>query len=395
MENANNTERGVTENQQRKTGVICVGITVIFCLVIAAIPIITFALPDKQMSQSENRVLQQKPALSLASAADGSFMKKFESYLSDQFPLRDYAVSTKTTLDRIIGKKEENGVYIGTNDFLFEKQTLYDAAHVKTITDSINKFAKSYPKLKKGFILSPNSSYVLSEYLPAGVTQESQKEQLKKIQKQLKSGNFSWIDCAALFDKAKNKDDLFYRTDHHWTTEAAHTAFKALMKAWKINISKTKFNFSAVSNSFQGTLASSSGVRNITDKIDIYVPEKSKDSYVVSYESSSKKSPTLFEKDKLGQKNQYEIFLGGNYDKVIISTDAVTNNTLLVIKDSYANCMLPMLTPYFSKIVVIDPRYLSDSVSGIMKEYNFTHMLFIYNVNTFIGDTSITDALAS
>lgn len=395
MESNNQPKPGIDKSEHRKTGLICIAVGFFFCLIIAFIPIISFIIPDKTMSQSENRMLQQKPALNLATLADGSFMDKFEAYLSDQFPLRNKVISAKTTFDRIIGKKEENGVYIGKENFLFEKQTVYNESHVKNITDSINKFAKSYPKLKKGFILSPNSSYVLSEYLPTGVKESDQAQQIKDIQAQLKSSNFSWIDCVQLFANAKNKTDLFYRTDHHWTTKAAYTAFTALMKSWKINTSKIKYDFNTVSNSFQGTLSSSSGIENITDKIDICVPNAAKNSYVVSYESSGKKTATLFEKDKLNQKNQYEIFLGGNYDKVIISTNAVNRNTLLVIKDSYANCMLPMLTPYFSKIVVIDPRYISDSLSGIMKEYQFTHMLFIYNVNTFIGDTSLTDVLAS
>lgn len=395
MENNNHAKHGVNKTEHRKTGLICIAIGFIFCLILAVTPIILFIIPDKTMSQSENRMLQQKPVLNLATLADGSFMDKFEAYLSDQFPFRNKVISSKTTIDRIIGKKEENGVYIGKENFLFEKQTVYNDNHVKTITNAINKFAKSYPQLKKAFILSPNSSYVLSEYLPIGVRESDQAKQIKSIQNQLKGSGFSWIDCPKLFKAANNKTELFYRTDHHWTTKAAYTAFSALTKVWKINTSKIQYNFSTVSNSFQGTLASSSGVVNITDKIDICVPNTAKNSYIVSYESSGKKTATLFEKDKLNQKNQYEVFLGGNYDKVIISTHAVTRNTLLVIKDSYANCMLPMLTPYFSKIVVIDPRYISDSLSGIMKEYHFTHMLFIYNVNTFIGDTSLTDVLAS
>ena len=97
----------------------------------------------------------------------------------------------------------------------------------------------------------------------------------------------------------------------------------------------------------------------------------------------------------MNQKNQYEVFLGGNYDKVIISTSADTDDTLLIFKDSYANCMLPMLTPYFAKIVVIDPRYFSDSLEQIMKSYNFTHVLFLYNLNTFLADNSLVDALGS
>ncbi|MCM1364472.1 MAG: DHHW family protein [Faecalibacterium sp.] len=394
-ENDNENKYHDNENEHRKTGIICISVGLIFCLIIVAIPIVTFLLPDKQMSESENRMLAQKPEINPAALADGSFMNKFEKYLSDQFPFRDYVISAKTTIDRAIGKKEENGVYIGSDIRLFEKQTAYDDKHVKSITDSINKFTKDYPQLKKGFILSPNSSCTLSQYLPGGVTEPDQKEQLKKIQSQLKDSNFSWIDCASLFEKAENREELFYRTDHHWTTRAAYTAFTSLMKAWKINTDKTKFNFYSVSDSFQGTLASSSGVRNITDEIEICVPDGSKDSYVVSYESSGRKTATMFESEKLNQKNQYEVFLGGNYDKVIISTNAVTTNTLLIIKDSYANCMLPMFTPFFAKIVVIDPRYLSDNLSGIMKEYQFTHMVFIYNMNTFIGDTSISDVLAS
>ena len=79
----------------------------------------------------------------------------------------------------------------------------------------------------------------------------------------------------------------------------------------------------------------------------------------------------------------------------MITTTAETTATLLVFKDSYANCLLPMLTPYFSKIVVIDPRYFSDSLKGIMGETQFTHVLFVYNMDTFLGDTSLAAALES
>ncbi|MBR2417270.1 MAG: hypothetical protein IKB12_01435, partial [Clostridia bacterium] len=66
---------------------------------------------------------------------------------------------------------------------------------------------------------------------------------------------------------------------------------------------------------------------------------------------------------------------------------------LLIIKDSYANCMIPMLTPYFSKIVVVDPRYMTDSIHGVMEEYSFSHVLFLYNLNTFLQDTSLENAM--
>ena len=69
------------------------------------------------------------------------------------------------------------------------------------------------------------------------------------------------------------------------------------------------------------------------------------------------------------------------------------NRTLLVLKDSYANCMIPMLAPYFSQIIVIDPRYFNDSVEGCMQDYGVTHVLFLYNLNTFLSDRSLADTI--
>ncbi|MGN1195331.1 MAG: DHHW family protein [Acutalibacteraceae bacterium] len=366
-----------------------------FCFITVLIMLLILFIPDKEMSEKENRVLAQKPALTLSSITSGKFMKDFESYLTDQFPLRDKIISFKTFVDRSVGKKEENGVLIGKDGFLFENQTDFDEENVKSLTSAINTFSENNKNLKKAFILSPNSSYVLNEYLPTGIKPESQKLQLNEIKKQLDTSGISWISCIKAFDLQEDKTELFYRTDHHWTTKAAYLAFDSLADSWKLSLSKTKYEFSSVSNSFQGTLASSSGVGSSTDEIQICIPTSPKISYVVNYESSNKKTATLFDKDKLSQKNQYEVFLGGNYDKVIISTSADTDDTLLLLKDSYANCMIPMMTPYFSKIVVIDPRYFSDSLADIMKEYSFTHVLFLYNLNTFLADNSLVDALES
>ena len=107
------------------------------------------------------------------------------------------------------------------------------------------------------------------------------------------------------------------------------------------------------------------------------------------------KVPAVGDAEKLDQRNQYEVFLGGNYDKIVIQTLAETEDTLLLFKDSFANCLIPMLTPYFTKIVVIDPRYFSDSLQDVIADNEFTHILFVYNLNTFLADKSLAGVLAS
>lgn len=381
-------------NRQEKTlKVLCIILSVIFCLVIAAVPIYFAFSKDKEMSESENRVLAKRPDITLSSLVDGSFMKSFESWLSDQFPFRDKIISLKTSADRIVGKKEENEVYFGSDGFLFEKQSEYDEEKVKSITNAINEFCRKNEDARKAVAISPNSSSVLSEYLPKYVTESNQKKELSKIETLLTESTASWINCAEAFGKTQDKTKLFYHTDHHWTTLAAFDVFNALMETWEFDVSKTQFDFYTVTSDFQGTLASSSGSNVSTDEIQICTPNVKNSAYIVSYEESGKKTATFFEKEKLETKNKYEVFLGGNYDKVVVTTNTDTNDTLLIFKDSYANCMIPMFTPFFSKIVVIDPRYYSDSLQNIMDENDFTHILFLYNLNTFLEDTSLEGLL--
>lgn len=376
-----------------KGNVVFLCLVVCFCVIIGAGCLLNLFSKDREFSESENRVLEAFPKLTLSSISDGSFMKSFENYMADQFVFRDKLISAKTYFDRLSGKREENGVYIGEDDFLIEKQTPYSKKKVKALTKSINTFMKKYPKAKKMVAISPNASYVYAEKLPGNVEVSDQFNQLKKIMNSLEGKNYSFLNVSKALLKAGEKHQVFYKTDHHWTTRGAYAVLKAITDKWGIDRSKVKYDFMTVSNDFEGTLASKTGIHDVKDKVEICLPKKSKGSYVVTFESQDKKTASLFETEKLHQKNKYEVFLGGNYDKVIIDTVSTSGKTLLIIKDSYANCLIPMLTPYFSRIVVVDPRYMTDSIHGVMEEYSFSHVLFLYNLNTFLQDTSLENAM--
>ncbi len=387
-------------NSLRKKGaIISIVMIWLFCLVVFGVAGLHLLTDDKSFSESENRVLSQAPKLSIASIADGSFMKEFETYLTDQFPFRDGIISLKTVADRILGKNEENGVYIGKEGFLFDTQTPFDGKHIVEIGKAVTKFTKDYDRLKSAFLLVPNSSYVYSEYMPKYLEMSDQRVLIRSVHNQIKNDSVLWPGAAKLLKDNADKTQLYYKTDHHWTTRGAYLMFRELCLSWGFektakDINKN-FEFHKISTTFEGTLASTSGVHDTQDEIEICLPKNSEGTYVVTFESSGEKTASLFFPDKLEQKNQYEVFMGGNYDKVIIDTVCPSGRNLLLIKDSYANCMIPMLTPYFSKIVVIDPRYLTDSLESIIKENDFTHMLFLYNINTLLEDNSLVPCLES
>ena len=390
----NETSTSAPAAGRKTTGGLCLLIIVCFLLCLFSAGLIMLFTPDKTQSETENRMLAQKPVLSWGTLTDGSFMRDYETYLTDQFPRRDAWVSLRTLMATLTGSREQNGVYRTNSGFLLEQQTPADPSQQKEITSAIKAFLKKNKELKSGMILAPNAGELLKNEMPYGLQQPSQQQQLKDIHEQLKGVDLKWVSCLKRFEDA-DAHTLYYRTDHHWTTRAAFRAFLGLSDVWKLGAKEDAFTFYPVADDFSGTLASTFGARDLKDTVEVCIPQKSRGKYTVYYEAQGKKTATCFDRSKLEQKNKYEVFFGGNFDKLLISTTADTERTLLVFKDSYANCLLPMLTPYFSKITVIDPRYFNDSLSAVLDETTFTHVLFLYNLNTFLEDHSLASALKS
>ncbi len=390
----NKTEQTTENKEAEPKGKLIFSLLIgVFCLVIFAGGFSLLTGEDKSFSETENRPLAGKPTLSFYSLKDGSFMKDFEAYLTDQFAFRDKIIRLKTLADRSVGKTKTGGVFIGKDGYLFSVPSAFDENHIEHITEKLSAFAESNKDSKITFMMSPNSSYVYSEKLPDSLELDNQSYRIADIDNYTQSEKISFINLSDAFIQKKNEVQLFYRTDHHWTTRAAHIAFTELMKSWNKDVKEANLKFFAATDGFQGTLSSKSGVVSSDDVIEICVPQNSESTYVVDYENGEKKTASLFDADKLQKKNKYEIFTGGNYGKITISTTSSSKDTLLVVKDSYANCMLSMLTPFFGKIVVVDPRYTKEKLSGIIEENGFSHILFLYNLNTFLEDTSLADVL--
>ena len=395
-ENTQDTEN--TENTEHKkngTAVLCGMGSVLFVAGLIAVSVWGFLTPDRRQSDTENRLLQSLPGLSWQVVADGSYMRELESYLTDQFPERDFIVRCKTYLDLLCGSRQLNGIYLGQDNQLFEPQTVPDAAQVETITGGIHQFCRSHPDAQKAVAIAPNATLLMKDQLPYGVTQYDQREVLSQLRDKIvgdDAPNTRWIDCPAALETVTDTR-LYYRTDHHWTTRAAYAVFRDIAAQWELPADTVTYDFALVTDRFQGTLASSSGITHIYDDIEICMPHGFEGMSVIEYENENLKTTTFFNTQKLCGANAYEVFLGGNYAKLVIQNAVENNRTLLVLKDSYANCMIPMLAPYFSQIIVIDPRYFNDSVEGCMQDYGVTHVLFLYNLNTFLSDRSLADTI--
>lgn len=380
------------KDRQRKVQEKLVGI--IFILTLFLFLIINVIVPDREKSVQENRMLATKPKFRLSSLISGDYDEKFEAYMDDQFVGRDMWRKLKVTVDRICGSRLENGVYIGRNGQLLEQIEVADENHLAANIKAIKSFSESQKKIPVRMMLVPDAANVLNHSLPALAKPEDQTQMFSMVRKDL-GDSVEWIDVSTELNKHKT-EKIYYKTDHHWTTLGAFYAFQAAAPSLGIEGDLSgKYVSHAVSNSFNGMLASKSGV-NLGEKeqIDIYVPTEEDTDLIIDYVDEGKRSTSLYDSSKLKEKDQYTVFLGGNSSLLDIRTVSTSTKRLLLVKDSFANSFIPFLTPYYREIVVVDPRYYSGTINDLMDSYRISEVLFLYSGNTFFKDNNISGVFA-
>ena len=152
-----------------------------------------------------------------------------------------------------------------------------------------------------------------------------------------------------------------------------------------------------VNNDFIGSLAKKSGYgKGYEDSVTIYAPKNINDSVkiLMTDMDTGKKYATLYDSAKLEKEDKYSLFLGGNAGMLDIKTTADTTDRLLIFKDSYANCLIPFLAPYYREIVAVDAFIYEGNIQEIMQKAKFTSILFLYNGNSFVTDTYLSKVLS-
>lgn len=372
---------------------------VIFVAFLALVSGGSLLMKDREFSPNENRYLAEPPRLTVDNILSGKFQDGLENYLRDQICFRDGWITVKTGIQKACKDTDIGGAYVGKDGYDFEKITPEDvdekqiARNVKAVQDFFAKVSENVEKERLSFLLVPSSGLVMEDKLPAHARLFDQAKYIDQIEKQM-------TDCRVTDvrkDLLSHKDDyIYYKTDHHWTTLGAFYAFQAAAPSLGIEGDLSgKYVSYAVSDSFNGMLASKSGV-NLGEKeqIDIYVPTEEDTDLIVDYVDEGKRSTSLYDSSKLKEKDQYTVFLGGNSSLLDIRTVSTSTKRLLLVKDSFANSFIPFLTPYYREIVVVDPRYYSGTINDLMDSYRISEVLFLYSGNTFFKDNNISGVFA-
>ena len=368
---------------------------VIFLVIIFSFFIINIFKSDTTTSELENRTLKKKPKIDIDNIISGRYQTKFESYVNDQFFIRDKFIKLKSKSDSIVLKKENNGIYFGKDGFLFEKICKLNEERVDNNISAINTFIGKYNNNKFYFELVPTSATVYPEKLPDNAPIVDERDCEGKIKDKLSSN----VKFVSPYDSlVKNSEQyIYYKTDHHWTTLGAYLGYVEFCSIADIEpYTLNNYECLKVTNSIYGTLFSKS-LHNVkeADEINVYLPlDQDLRKNIVEYVDEKEVSSTFYETSFLNKNDKYSLFFKSNHPYIKISTMAKDKGSIVIFKDSYANSFVPFLTQNYSQIYIIDARYYCDNIDDVMKEAGKSaDVLFLYNYNTFSTDNTLCEVL--
>lgn len=337
----------------------------------------------KEFSDNEFRYLQKFPELNAQDLIDGKYISNLEKYFTDHFPLRETFVSLKTQIYYSSGLNLINDIYIAKDNFLINKFS--KPINNDKIINIINNFKKNNKELNVSILLSPTATSIYENLLPKHNINYSEKEAIDYYYKNL---NINTINVYDEMINQKNNYQLFYKTDHHWTSFGAYIAYQEFLKNQnKYYIPLTELEIEIVSEEFLGTLYSKVFTKN-QEKDKIHKINTKENDFTVKY--LTKTTNTLYEENFLKEKDKYSYFLNTNQGIIEITNNNIDNNDeILIIKDSFANSFIPLLANHYKKIHVIDLRYYMLPISSYVQENNIKDVLLLYNINTLDTDTGI------
>lgn len=349
----------------------------------------------KKYDEYENRDLAQFPRLTWEGLVTNEWTQEYETYVQDQFLLRHEWIVAKSFTEGLLLRTENNNVVYGKDGYQFYKfmklntGTGGEGTQLAQNTAFLTQFAARHPG-KINVMLVPSASNILADKLPAGVPILDENPLMDDFFAEL-SAVAEVIDVRGAF-RENAKEYLYYRTDHHWTTDGAYLAYKAAADTLGTGAFDPAAHTAVEVDGFTGTNFNKSLKYNtVEDTLKYYRldnPLTIKQLLPDGSEYSADEGG-LYDLDKLDVRDKYAMFLRGNNGYSTIAGDAANGRRILVIKDSYANCFVPFLTADYEQIDVVDLRFWKNNVETLMELFDYDEVLVLYNFQTFTSETSL------
>lgn len=363
------------------------GLVILFFSLLFGLSIVSFLAPVRSFSDLENRSLGLQPKFSIETYLEKDYQQELNQAKNDQFFGRDTWMKWKTNFQKLLGLHTFQDVYVGKDNLLMEEVFHPTEESLEKKKNAVTQFVKKYPELSYSFLLAPNK---IALY-PDKIIRKQTIEQNFLITSFLRAlpEEVHRIDIYHALLEHK-EEQIYFKTDHHWTSLGAKYAYETLRESL---YPEEVYSYVPLylKSQFYGSLAKKANFFEEGDILEAYYNPKVLQ--LVHYVEEKRQSTSLFQKKNLKSADPYTVFLDGNHARIDLETTTKNERHLLLLKDSYANSMLPFLVSHYQTITVIDPRYYYGSLENILEEREINEVLFLYSANNFFQDHAFEDLL--
>lgn len=402
-----------------------------------------FARPTT--SNAEKRTLTEFPELTAQTFWNGEFFHDLALWYSDTYPMRDTLIAADRKMENMYGletssrmvgnqqksdeipeeKKEAEGKDTETEKEVEKvsapdshameaeiqdqiQQNLYvkdDAAYelyyykqepAEIYTEAINNLAKELKGETEVYsILIPNNSGVLLSEKELSALGGSDQAQAIDYYYSLEP-NVTTIETMDIL-REHNDEYIYFRTDHHWTQNAAYYVYTNFCKEKGLKPNQLsdfeKKTFEPFLGTFYDALQSEAMAAN-PDKVEAYIPMATNELTFWDKEGKENKWEVVTDVSTWNKNALYSCFIGGDEPLVEINNPELDDgSSCVVLKESYGNCFAPFLVDHYQTVYVIDFRYTQNNVRDFVKEHKIKDLIIMNNI-TLIGSEKVAGTIA-
>ncbi len=365
-----------TRNDQKLT-------ELLFCAFLGVMVLLYLFLPKNEFSQLEKRYLADAPEVSLENILDGGFMDETADYMADQMPFRDFFVGLNAYYDLLSGRQVTKDIYTAEGDRLVEAPVVWNPTAVQRNMNAINTFGDAVD-VPMDLMLIPSAGWAAQDLIQGLADEYTDAQIIDEIYAMADNG----VQTCSVTEAFDGRADLFYQTDHHWNSMGAWTGYSLYAEALGMPYREADtFTVEAVEG-FRGSTYSRSGLW-LTSAEAVELWHGSEQVTVTNAESDAPHDG-VFYRERLNEADMYTVYLDGNHSLVRLENpDALTDDTLVVVRDSYSNSLGCFLTETYGTVILVDLRYYRQPVSELCAAENADRVLVCYSIGNFMSDTNI------
>lgn len=354
-------------------------INIITCVVVVgfilALSVFALVKPTDEFSVSERRKLAQFPELKFSTLISGSFMKNFESYTLDQFPLREVFRGIKAKSEIEIFNKQSNNNIIEKDGYITKTEYPLNEDSIENASEKLGYVYNKYLKASDTnvyFSIIPDKNYYL-----IGEDDSYLSLDYKKLVTDItaKTSCMKYID---IFSELSV--DSYYKTDSHWTQEKLLPVAEKLAGEMGVKLN-SGYKETTHETSVYGVYYGQYAIEKIKpDSLTVLSNDYTDNAKVTDHQNN--KIISVYDFSKAYGKDFYEVFLGGPLSLVTIENEnATTEKELIMFRDSYGSSLAPLFIESYKKITLIDIRYMHPNMIEQFVEFNNQDVLFIYSTS--------------